>query len=257
LTGIAGWLALVPGGVWGQVALSPVTVVDTDLGTVSESSPLGAMINQSGVETPFVSGVTDFGTYFANPLQRFASSGNGGTNNWTSNVSFDLPLQGYVDFDLGALYRIDQLAIWNRSLKDFTVKVYRELGGAEQIAGSFSLFSRLSFDFSYAVDVLPFATPCEGRYVRLAIDSVHTYNVGDRYGYAIIGEVVASVTPITAPGLGVVLEPDGDVAIRFSGVLQWASALDGQFADVVGNPQSPYTIPALALATRQYFRIRP
>jgi len=84
-----------------QVMLSPTAVVATDLGTASESTPLINMINQSGIETPFVSGSTLFDTYFANPGQTFATSGDGGTNNWQSEVSFTLPLKGYVDFDLG------------------------------------------------------------------------------------------------------------------------------------------------------------
>src|SRR5688572_30485090 len=168
-------LALIANTVSAQVVLSPVAVVGTDLGTASESAPLTNMINQSGIDTPFVSGSTIFDTYFANPGQVFASNGAGGVNNWQSEISFTLPLRGYVDFDLGASYRINKIAIWNQSLKEITVKVLNDLNGPEQVAGSFTLFSRLSFVFSYAVDVLSFATTYQGRYVRLAIDSVHTF----------------------------------------------------------------------------------
>jgi len=140
------------------------------------------------------------------------------------------------------------------------VKVLNELNDPEQIAGSFTLISRLSFPFSYAVDVLPFTTTLQGRYVRLAIDSVHTFSPSDRFGYAIVGEVVMSAAPIdqppTSPEVSVTLNPNGDVIVTFIGTLQSSPAIDGALADVPGNPQSTYTIPKGSLSAQQYFRAR-
>jgi len=61
-------------------------------------------------------------------------------------------------------------------------RIFNDLNGPEQIAGSFTLVSHLSFPFSYAPDVLSFATPHQGRYVRLAIDSAHIQSTGDTDG---------------------------------------------------------------------------
>ncbi len=103
-------VVLAPNVVSGQVMLSPVAVVGTDLGTYDAAiTPLANMINPSGVTTPFVSGSTDFNTYFAHPGQTFANANF--SNNWQSLVSFDPPLTGDVDFDLGAFHQINKIAI--------------------------------------------------------------------------------------------------------------------------------------------------
>src|SRR6185436_18865724 len=94
---------------FGQFTLSPVAVT-TVIKSFNEIVSPTNLINQSGVTTTFTSGVTLFDTYFANPGQTFATSGNGVTNNWQSDTAFDLGYQGYLDFDLGAVYQIDQLA---------------------------------------------------------------------------------------------------------------------------------------------------
>lgn len=248
----------VASSVSGQVVLSPVAVVGSDLGTASDSTPLARLIDQSGLETPFISGVTAFATYFARPDKVFATSGTGGTNNWQSAISFALPLKGYIDFDLGAVYRLDKIALWNQSLKDVTVNVRKEINGPEAVAGSFSLFSRLNFVFSYAVDVLSFPTAVEGRYVRLVVDSVHTFSPTDTFGFAIAGEVALSAAPVGKPPstLGINLAANGDVVVTFAGVLQAATDPRGPFLDVPGNPQSPYIAAAGSLAIRQFYRVQ-
>jgi hypothetical protein len=195
------------------------------------------LINQSGITTPFTSGITVFDTYFATPGQMFATSGNGGTNNWQSEVAFDLGYQGYLDFDLGAVYRINKLAIWNRSLSNVTVKVLHDLNGAEQVVGDFRLINRQNFTFSYAVDLLPFNATYEGRYVRLVINSVYPIQ-GFTFGYAIVGEVVASVLPVDTPLPMVQMnrDPNGDVTVTFTGTLQTSPTINGAFTNLPGNP---------------------
>jgi hypothetical protein len=251
-------LSLASHTVSGAVVLSPATVVGSDLGSFAAETALDHMIDQSGVQTPFVSGSTDFDTYFADPPKTWAT--NGGTNNWQSDFSFNLPLTGYVDFDLGASYKINKIAIWNVSVKDVTVKVFDDLNGPEQIAGTFKLTNHWNFPFSYPVDILDFGAEYKGRYVRLAITSAYLFSIGDTFAYAIIGEVVVSagvdsVTPPT-PALDIILNPNGDVTVTFTGTLQTATAVDGTFADVTGNPQGTHTLPKGSLLAQQYFRAR-
>ena len=251
-------LALASHPVSGALVLSPVAVVGTDLGSFAPETPLERMIDQSGVEKPFVSGSTDFETYFANPAKTWAT--NSGTNNWQSNFSFDLPLKGYVDFDLGASHKINKIAIWNISVKDVTVQVFEDLNGPGQIAGSFKLTNHLNFPFSYPVDVLSFGSEYQARYVRLMIESAYLFSLGDPFAYAIIGEVVVSavvdaVTP-TTPTLDIIRSPNGDVTVTFTGTLQTATTVGGTFADVTGNPQGTHTLPKGSLPAQQYFRAR-
>lgn len=255
------WISVLASGVLGSLAvagpitLSPVAVVGTDLQTFSPTAPLESMINGSGVEIPFVSGVTEFDTYFANPARVFAQSGDGGTNNWQSTVSFDPPLKGTVDFDLGARYRVNKVALWNRSLKEITIKILEELNGPEQVGGSFSLFDRQSFPFSYAAEVLPFTAPLEGRYLRLVIDSTHPIP-GFTFTYATVGEIVVSATPLAAapPSLAIEATSGGDVRVSFTGTLTTSPNPQGPYGPVSGNPQGTYILPKAALSGLQFFR---
>lgn len=242
----------------GQVMLSPVAVT-TAIPSFNDTVSPTNLINQSGITTPFTSGVTVFDTYFANtnPVP-YATSGNGGVNNWQSDTAFQLGYQGFLDFDLGATYQLNKLAIWNRSLSNITVKVLANLGGAEQVAGNFPLPNLQSFSFSYAVNVLDFNATYVGRYVRLEINGVYPFQ-GFSFGNASAGEVVLSALPAggsPAPTLNIAPLPNGDVKVTFTGVLQTSPTASGSFTNVPGNPSSPYTLPKSSLLPRQFFRAR-
>ena len=242
-----------------QVMLSPVAVVGSDLGTFNDSLSVTNMINRSGVETPFVSGTTVFDTYFTSPHLMWANSGDQGTNNWQGNfASTPLAAPGYLDFDLGAVYQVNKLAIWNRSLKDITVKVLSTLGGAEQVATNVTLVSRLSYDLSYPVDVIAFPAPLVGRYVRLAVNDIHPFQ-GFTFGYPVIGELVVSAAPVGSsppPTLSITLALNGDAQIHFTGTLTTSPTANGTFTNVPGNPTSPHTVPKASLGPRQFFRAK-
>lgn len=252
--GLAAWFVS-PLPTRGAFILSPAAVIGSDLGAFAPTTALTNMINQSGIDKPFVSGSTDFAPYFAFSNRAFAQ--NGGTNNWQSDFSFDLPLNGFVDFDLGGSYLISGMAIWNLSVRDVTVKIYEELNGPEQIAGNFTLTNHLSFPFSYSPDVLSFAQSRPGRYVRLAITSAYKFTPSDTFAYAIVGEVVMAASQLSGPApLSIQLTAAGDVTVTFLGALQRATVLNGQFEDVIGAAQNTHTIARTNLLTRQYFRSR-
>lgn len=240
----------------GQVMLSPVTV-STGIPSFNNTVSPTNLINQSGITTPFSSGVTVFDTYFANIAPPpYATSGNGGVNNWQSDTAFDLGYQGFVDFDLGATYQINKLAIWNRSLSNITVKILMTLGGAEQVAGNFTLANKQSFPFDYLFELLPFTATYTGRYVRLEINGVYPFQ-GFSFGNASAGEVVASVLPqgtSPAPTLSIALAPNGDVRVNFTGTLQTSTTVSGTYTNVAGNPTSPHTLPKASLLPQHFFR---
>src|SRR5688572_6202367 len=102
------------------VMLSPVTV-ETDMGESGPGGEVENMINQSGLDKPYTSGVTDFDEYFTTGDPAFAQATAG--NNWQSETQFTVPVTGNVDFDFGAVYSIDRLAVWNISMKDIKVHV--------------------------------------------------------------------------------------------------------------------------------------
>jgi hypothetical protein len=239
--------------VFGQVMLSPVSAA-TDIVPYNSTVPVGNLINHSGVTTPFTNGVTVFDTYFANPNQ-FATSGNNGTNNWQSVLASGFGYQGIVEFDLGAVYKINQLAVWNKSLSNITVVVLADLGGTEQVAGNFDLPDQQSSFFSYRVTLLPFNATYQGRYVRLVINSIYPVP-GFNFGYAIAGEVVASVLPVVAlpPTVNVFAETNGDVTVTFTGTLQTSTVIGGTFTNVPGSPSNSYTLPKASLLPQQFFR---
>jgi len=237
----------------GAVVLSPVAVAGSSLGSFDETTPFENMINRSGITDPFVSGSTDFGTYFAVFGEPFGNAHF--TNNWQSEVSFELPLTGYIDFDLGESYTIDRIAIWNISLQDITIELYEDLDGPGEMAGEFVLTSNINSPFSYRVELLTLDAPTRGRYLKLNILSTYTFSAGDTFGYAIVGEVAASATSSTAgPLLTIARIPNGQVQVTFTGTLQSAASPEGTFTDVPGNPAGTYLPPDLG--SPQYYRAK-
>jgi hypothetical protein len=58
------------------------------------------------------------------------------------------------------------------------------------------------------------------------------------------------------PVVNLVLQTNGDIAITFTGVLQYANSANSSFDDVPGNPKGTYSIPKASLTNHQYFRAR-
>ena len=188
--------------------LSPTAVLGTDLGTFDATVPLENMINQSGLDKPFTSGVTDFDEYFTTGDPAFGQ-GNF-ANNWQSDFTFNLPLTGFVDFDLGAVYTIERLAIWNRSLENIEILISENLGDPVTSAGNFVLTNHLNFPFSYVPEILELNGTLDARYLRIDISSAYEFDVADDFAYAIVGEVVVE-TVSSVPNFTADFDNDGDV----------------------------------------------
>ncbi len=110
------------------VILSGGSVIDSSMGEYSGSQTFGNMLDQSGLSTTYISGVTDFST--------FTSSGvtHGGfePNSWLSAKEV---YSGYVTFDLGAEYSIEDFVMWNGAI------------GINTSVNGFSLTTSLFSDF--------------------------------------------------------------------------------------------------------------
>jgi hypothetical protein len=78
-----------------------------EIGGSGINGPVSQMVDQSGLFTPYVSGVTDYAAYIAsNPFH----SGYNASGTLAAGNPF------WVDFDLGASYLVDRLAFWNYHL---------------------------------------------------------------------------------------------------------------------------------------------
>lgn len=171
--------------------LSPTAVLGTDLGTFDPVTSLANMINQSGLDKPFTSGVTDFDEYFTTGAPPF---GQGRFDfGWQSDFTFTLPLRGFVDFDLGAVYTIARIAVWNRSLENGNFLASETFGGPFTSAGSFHLQNKLHFPFSYQPEIVALDEPTRARYLRFDITSAYKFDATDTFAYAIVGEVAVDV----------------------------------------------------------------
>jgi hypothetical protein len=253
--GLGCGLVLLASGVSAQVMLSPVAVTETGLGTFSQENGLIQMINQSGLRTPFVNGVTSFATYFS-PNNKSSQNANG--TKWES-LAAGLPLEGSLDFDLGASHQVSKLAIWNISVKDITVYVAATQAGLATAppAGSFTLTRNLSSAVpapDILADVLNLPAAQTGRFVRIRIRSEHTLSPEDEFGSASMGEVVIGVGGGNQPTLAITREPNGDVRVTFTGTLRATDNVEAGFQNVAGNPQGSFLIPKANLGERRFFR---
>ncbi len=61
---------------------------------------------------------------------------------------------------------------------------------------------------------------------------------------------------VPVPVVEILVQPDGNITITFTGVLQYAGDVNGVFTDVPGHPQGTHTIPKTNLTALQYFRAR-
>jgi hypothetical protein len=175
------------------------------------------MINQSGLTKPFTSGVTDFDSYFTTGDQPFAQ---GGVGEWWSSVDFALPVEGNIDFDLGAVLTISRLAIWNRSLRNVRIHVSETLGGPMQLVETATLPNHTAF-FSYLPTLLSFDAPQAARYVRIEVDSAYEFSGLEGFAYAIVGEVAVDVVP---DAMGLPGDFDFDSDVDGADLAEWRAA---------------------------------
>ncbi len=108
--------------------LSPTSIIANTLGELNSDFVDENLINQSGLSSGFISGVTDFDSYLGlSPTQSDPSlSGGGG---YASSL---FTLSGDIDFDLGGVFEIKRMALWNdrdgQSIGSFTLFISSDSG---------------------------------------------------------------------------------------------------------------------------------
>jgi hypothetical protein len=185
------------------------TAVLLGSGTMGQVGSSGtSMINQSGLSTHYISGVTDFATYTSSGVTHAKADSQSWLSDGRANRS------GYVIFDLGDNYLVSQFAMWNGAT------------GITASVNGFSLSTSMTSNFSTSIAVGNFTgqmadynatvydlTDSTARYVKLTIDG----NFGNGCCTA-IGDLAFDV--ITTPAPSNVPEP-GSVALLalgFAGV---------------------------------------
>jgi hypothetical protein len=170
-----------------SVILSPTAVVGNTLGTWVNGGSTTNIINQTGLSSGFVSGVTDFSAYLAtDPIH----ATNDEDNAWSGENG---PVLGNLDFDLGDTFLLSSLVLWSQS-------------NANGIDG-FTVFSSLDATFSSTINLgtfsasIPapiraqtFVTPSTAQFIRLQVNSTH-----DGGNFVNIGEIAFEVSAVPIP----------------------------------------------------------
>ncbi len=189
------------------------TNMDTDL---SFTRP---MTDGSGLAVDYntLSGsARNFDTYLGNAGSGHHYNGNVEWASW-AGANTPPPTNGYLIFDLGGLYKVDALALWNEDsfgIKDFTVSTSTSsvitsftpvVPGGINTAKNWATQgptiqnpSNYSED-PYWADIVRFDTTL-AQYIKL--DIINTYEPeipGNYTGQASIGEVAFSTTPVPEP----------------------------------------------------------
>lgn len=187
-------LAVIAVAAEASTILSPTAVLNSVPEYYAGCCSIDRTIDQSGLSTGFVSGVTDFDAYMAgNPthvinfgLEWFAPTGT-----FTQTI----------DYDLGAAYLVDRIAVWNE-----------ESWGVDNLdiyASDFSDFSSSvflgNFDLtnhpidSYPADILNISD-IAGRYFRLVVNGIRGDDGDGSSNESVsLGEIAFSVQPSAVP----------------------------------------------------------
>ena len=143
--------------------LSPVAVISNTGGSSGSGFEITNTIDQSGLSTGFVSGVTDFDTYLAtNPLHSFQ------TGEWFSQIG---PLRAVIVYDLGQSFLVTRMALWNEEaagILSTTVDISDDVTFVSfSNAGTFAPLSN-QVNVDYPAEVFNLA-PSVGRFVRMDV----------------------------------------------------------------------------------------
>jgi hypothetical protein len=174
--------SVIGGGAVAGVVLSPVS------GTASNTysgggTPISNTYDQTGLSPTFVSGVTDWNTYFSeDPLKGFTY-----TNEWFTDTGVN---SATVTYDLGAVYSIDNFALWEEDAAGIgTTNVLISTDGVTWVPLLTGIVpTQTTLDENYGAQFFPFAT-VSAQYIELDILQAPNPLATGGYDGAAIGEV--------------------------------------------------------------------
>lgn len=131
--------------------------------TNSPSFDIGNTIDQSGLDTTYISGVTDFDTYIGlDPIHTTLAS----NNEWFTEFGVD---SATLTFDLGSSLKLGRIALWNEEFSGFgTGRVSTSTDGTTySFLGTINPVDSPS-DLDYGAQIFSLGMT-EARYVELAV----------------------------------------------------------------------------------------
>ena len=116
--------------------IGAANVYNNTPGDRSAAVDIGNIIDQSGLSSGYTSGVTDFDTYLGgNPEHTLDAL----DNEWFASSGVT---SGIVDFDLGGVYSLDRIAVWNEDAAGVSsVDIFRCLFKVGKSSPGFSIKS--------------------------------------------------------------------------------------------------------------------
>lgn len=170
-------------------------ITQNTMGVRDGDVDIGNIIDQSGLSSSYASGVTDFDAYLAGSPSHASAARD---NDWFADPGVT---SGIIDFDLGSVYSLDRVAIWNEDATGVAqVNIFTALDSlftGTTFVGTFTL-SNNAREQDYLADVLTLTSITDARYVRFAIVDAYP----DERGFAdqaSLGEVAFSVSTVPLP----------------------------------------------------------
>jgi hypothetical protein len=179
-------------------------------------APIVKIIDQSGLSSPYTSGVTDFDTYtatttheqefplFSSPIN-FGQGGGAGNINTPSGVSFT--------FDLGSVLTLDALSYWlsdtgTSGVIDQDVKDFQLFAGTDDTGTLLGTYSATQGDFDGLSNAQIFTfSPTSTQFITLKVQSVFFQGNDPSIVEPIIGEIAfrEAQEPPATPEPGTIL----------------------------------------------------
>lgn len=194
---IAGLLASACAGASAGVIVSAVGA------TINVGAPGFGLIantyNQAGLQSGYVSGVTDYATYLAgNPLHSVPFD----TGEWFSN---EFAGSASVTYDLGALLTLQGMALWNEDASGIgSLALFSSANGIDfSLIGAGLTPTNGPVNAAYGADAFAFA-PLQARYIRLDMSACP--QPGSTFNACSLGEVAfdritrGDPVPVPEPG---------------------------------------------------------
>ncbi len=191
---LLGFAAMVP--LSAGVIIDP-TAVTSNVADSGSSYAIINTINQSGLSTGYTSGVTNFDTYLASgPTHTFIAAG----FEWFAALGVH---SATLIYDLGALYNVDRLAVWNEEssgIASMTVLACSDAACSttSSMGSTSSLTNWSSSVTSYTADVVSLTTR-NTRYIELMVTGPQS---GSTYDAVSMGEIAFDSVTSTVPEPG-------------------------------------------------------
>ena len=171
-----------------------ISATTTNMGELYGSTPLNNIVNQSGLSASYISGVTDFDSFVASTTHSY----------WGEYEWFGFKdTYGSIIFDLGNLFYIDRLALWNedsQGIKEIFVSTsttndnWLPFGVGDKFTAT-----DWTMNTDYSADIFKLSSTSVARFVKIDVLSTYAHSDPNIGHYPTLGEVAFSTAPVPEP----------------------------------------------------------